>query len=340
MKKIPKRNEDKTEQIELLRGGSVVSSLTGAFGRTIKETRLTAVLGYLMALEPTFFLDKFGFKGAASSISLESNEENGRSDIRVETTKGIGIIEAKLGWQDPYKQSTKYKANWRVLLTQYRPSEQEKKLAKVHYICWSDIGRLLIGLNKSSNWKTKFISRDILNYLEANNMTNTKNPTEIYAKEINEPNTLKLFLKACLYGENYKKNSRLTQALYFAPHFGKNIRRDYPGVHCGISYIAKIEGVELVDSWKNLQKTVQRIRGKSWLKKNKSFIDPIKKSWSWKKGEKRYFLFLGEPHLVFNPPIKKECLQKGAGFLQKRFRSFDELFSAWQGGKLKISDNE
>lgn len=49
------------EEIELLRGGSVVSSFAGAFGGALRETRLTALLGYLIALEPRPFLDQFGF---------------------------------------------------------------------------------------------------------------------------------------------------------------------------------------------------------------------------------------------------------------------------------------
>ena len=34
------------EQIDLLRCGSVVSSFAGAFGSSLRETRLTAMLGY------------------------------------------------------------------------------------------------------------------------------------------------------------------------------------------------------------------------------------------------------------------------------------------------------
>ncbi len=329
---MPKRKVDKTEQIELLRGGSVVSTLTGAFGKTIRETRLTAILGYLMALEPTIFLEKFGFKGTASSISLETSEENGRSDIRVETTKGIGVIEAKLGWQDPWKQSIEYKAKWRVLLTPYSPSEQEKK-RKALYIRWEDIGKLLKKLRKSTNRGVKYVSEDIHKYLEANNMIKKEKPDEICTKEINESSSLRLFLKARLYGESYGKDRQLTQAGYFAPHFANKISRDYPGVHYGISYISKIERLEVIDSRKNLQQAIQSVRGKRWFKKHKTYIDATKKYWDWKKYPKRYLLFLGEPYLVFNPPVKKDRLQKGGrkGFLC----TFDELFSAWQGGKLK-----
>jgi hypothetical protein len=39
---------------------------------------------------------------------------------------------------------------------------------------------------------------------------------------------------------------------------------------------------------------------------------------------------LGQPRLVFNPPIGKKYLQPGSGFLIKHFFFFDDLFKAWQ----------
>jgi len=39
-----------TAEIPLMRGGEIVSTLTGAFGQSLRETRLTALLGYLIAL--------------------------------------------------------------------------------------------------------------------------------------------------------------------------------------------------------------------------------------------------------------------------------------------------
>jgi hypothetical protein len=44
-------------EIDLMRGGNLVSTLTGAFGQSLQETRLTALLGYLIALNPSPFLD-------------------------------------------------------------------------------------------------------------------------------------------------------------------------------------------------------------------------------------------------------------------------------------------
>jgi len=157
----------------------------------------------------------------------------------------------------------------------------------------------------------------------------TKESVEIYAREINEGKTLTLFLKSHLYGCNYEKGSRLPEARYFAPHFGQNIAANYPGIQVGISYIARIQTVEVVESWQDLIDIIKTVRGATWLRKHKIFLDPIHKAWNWNHGEKRYFLFLGTPRLVFNPSIGKEYLQKGKGWLSKRFYSFDSLFEAW-----------
>ena len=116
---MPKDSEN--SEIELLRGGRLVSTLTGAFGQSIRETRLTALLGYLIAIDPERFLPLFGFQGQAQSVCLENRHEDGRSDILVETNRGIGIIEAKIDATDPLHQARRYGARWVALLTHRVP---------------------------------------------------------------------------------------------------------------------------------------------------------------------------------------------------------------------------
>lgn len=318
------------EQIELLRGGSIVSTLVGAFGSTVRETRLTALLGYLIALEPEQFLTLFGFKGKARSILLENQEDNGRSDIRIETTLGMGVIEAKVGAVDPLKQSQQYKNDWAALITQHIPTTLQRNMKGVKYINWQRIASLLEKLSHSHNPKIRFVSQDMRNYLEDNSMIKKRESVEIYAREINEPVTLSLFLKAQIYGCWYEEGSRLPEALYFAPHFGQWIAYEHPGVHVGISYIARIEYVEVVQTWQEFIDAIVNTRGKYFLNRHLSQIKPLKTHWDWwGNPKKKSILFLAMPRLVFNPAIHKEALQKGKGWLSKRFLSFDELFKAW-----------
>lgn len=320
-----------SEEIELLRGGSVVSTLVGAFGGALRETRLTALLGYLVALEPKRFLELFGFSGNASNVRLEHRHDLGRSDILVETTHGLGVIEAKVGASDPFQQSLKYPARWTVLLTQYIPSGIQRKVRGTRYVRWEKLTDCLDSLSRSQKPNVSFVSRDLLRYLEEHRMIKQRRIVEIYAREINEPVTLNLFLKAGMYGCNYQAKSPLPEALYFAPHLGQTIASRHGGVRVGISYIARIEQVEVVETWDDLFAATKRVRGKSWWNTHQRELDPLRTApkWNWKKSPKYSFLFLEEPRLVFNPPINKEKLQTGKGWLSKRVFSFDEFFNAW-----------
>ena len=315
------------DRIELLRGGSVVSSLAGAFGSALRETRLTAMLGYVIALEPVRFCNIFGFRGRPLSVRLETRHASDRSDILIETTVGWGVIEAKVTSTDPFRQALKYPAKWRVLLTEYTASGKQKRLRAVKYLRWRDLVGPLQELTRSLDNRLRFVSRDLLSYLGEHAMTENKS-VEIYAREINSEETLALFLKAQMYGCDYQKGSRLAEAPYFAPHFGQQIARNHPGVRVGISYIASIERVEVVETWEDFLQTVREVRGKQWLKGNMTLLEPLHQGWSW-RDTKRNFLFLKTPRLVFNPPVLKEKLQKGSGWLSKRFFAFDDLFQGW-----------
>jgi len=326
-----------TEEIELLRGGSVISTLVGAFGGAVRETRLTALLGYLIALEPQLFLEEFEFAGKPRNVSIEHRHGTDRSDILIETTRGLGVIEAKVGSIDPLEQSWKYGARWTVLLTQYMPSAAQKGLRGFKYVRWQQLTPLLLTLSRSQNQKVRFVSADLLNYLEDHRMVKQRESVEVYAREINEPLTLSLFLKANMYGCYYEASSQLSEALYFAPHFGQTIANETPGIGVGISYVARIEQVEVVETWNDLHHAVQSVRKGLWWNSHQDEISPLQNApnWEWHKGSKKYsFLFLSKPRLVFNPPINKERLQKGKGWLSKRVFTFDQLFKAWGGQTL------
>jgi len=254
--------------------------------------------------------------------------ESDRSDILIETTEGCGVVEAKVTTADPFNQVLKYPAKWRVLLTEHQPSGKQKRLRNVKYLRWRDLVEPLQSLDRSPDNRVRFVTRDLLSYLGEHAMIKTNKSVEIYAREINTEETLALFLKAQMYGCHFEKRSRLAEALYFAPHFGQQIARNHPGVQVGISYVASIECVEVIETWKELLQAVREVRGKHWSNSNMVHLEPLHRRWDW--GEhKRNFLFLSTPRLVFNPPVPKEKLQKGRGFLSKRFFSFDNLFEAW-----------
>lgn len=323
------------ESIPLYRGGTVVSSLVGAFGGALRETRLTAMLGFIVARCPDQFMSVFRFPGRIQAVSLEANEEHGRSDIRVETSKGIGVVEAKRDVTNPTEQVLRYDANWRVVVTNYIPSGHQKGLSSLTYLRWKDIADALDRIAETRDHATKFLCREFKKHLEDHQMIRMEPAVEVYAREINEEAALDLFLKARMYGCRYEVTSRLPEARYFAPHFGRAIAENQFSIKQGISYIAKIEHVGVAENRAELFALVRKERGKAWLSRHKSYLDQFLRRWSWKKKpEKRSFVFLGEPRLIFNPPIPKERLQKGRGYLSKRMFSFDELFQAWANNRI------
>ncbi len=323
-----KRRPESQEPIDipLMRGGNIVSTITGAFGQSLRETRLTALLGYLVALAPEPFLDLFGFRGVAQGVNLEMRHEDGRSDILIETTLGIGVIEAKVDAIDPMEQSRAYPSRWTALLTHHVPTHPF--IGNTRYVSWEQLAALLKQQNRSKVPPMRILSADLLAYLEEHRMVTKRESIEIYAREINEPVTLDLFRKAQLYGCAYQSGSRIAEALYFAPHFGRRIANSHPGVGVGISYVARIESVGRATTWRELRDLLLEGRGRVWWKRHKDELQALRRAWSWHSAP-RTFLLLGEPRLVFNPPVRKERLQKGRGWLSKRFFSFDELFGAW-----------
>ncbi len=318
--------------IPIYRRGNIVSSLGSSFGGSLRETRLTAIIGYLISLAPKPFLNLFGIEAIPIEINLELSEDNGRSDIQIVTKRGKAVIEAKINSIDPLKQAQRYDAKYRVLLTNYKPGGQNTG-KKNHYVTWQDIADICCSLRKHSDYRVKFLSQDLITYLGEHKMIRRDDMVEIYAREINEEKTLTLFLHGRLYGCDFKKNSRIAEANYFAPHFGQKIANLHPGISVGISYVAQIERVAIVESIKDVKNIIREIRGKAWLNNNMHLVQPILSSWSW-KNVKRFFLFLEEPRLVFNPAVQKELLQKGKGFLSKQYLTFNELFKAWSGKSL------
>lgn len=318
------------ERIPLLRGGSgasLVSSLASAFGSRLRETRLTAMLGYLIAHRPEKFCEEFGFDGIPTSVALETQHDKDRSDILVQTTLGKGIIEAKVGAHDPFDQALKYKPDWLVLITEHQPTRSQRGIERCKYLRWRDLVPLLTELSKSANPRIRFLCEDLKLYLEEHNMIPKSDSVEVYAREINEETTLTLFLHARMYSCKFEASSQMAKARYFAPHFGQSIAANHPGVHVGISYLAQIQEIVVVENYNDLCDAVKEQRGKNWYAKHAKLIEPLK-TWTWSEN-RLSFLFLGQPRLVFNPPVKKENLQAGKGFLSKRVFSFDELFAGW-----------
>ena len=326
--------QDSADGVELLRGGSIVSSFAGAFGSSLRETRITAILGYLIAANPKLFGRAFGITGTIISVRLETLHNRDRSDILIESTDGLAVVEAKVDSTDPIKQAKKYKAKWTILLTQYIPTPSQKKISNVRYLRWQHLAELIQQNTKEFvRGVAQFAARDLIEYLKEHNMIPNNEAVEIYSRDINNDETADFFLKGHVYGCSYALNSRLPQAHYFAPYFGRNISVSHPGLQEGISYIAKILSVEIAETPAEFMAVSREMRKKVGFRGDEDYVKQVK-DYFFGKQHKYSFVFMSAPRLAFNPPIKKPFLQKGRGFLNKHFYSFDDFYRAWGGEEI------
>lgn len=310
----------------MLRGDALVANVLGAFGHSLRETRLTAWLGYIFAKEAEALSPLFGFRGQVLRVSLETRHEDGRSDILVRTTEGDGVIEAKVDSTDARAQSRRYNARWRAILSTGGAGPRARD---VRHVSWEQVVAHLDRVKRHAGAEFRFLVDQLTSHLKEHHMIKADEPLEIYAREINEEVTLAFFLQAHIYGCDYEKNSKPSRAQYFAPHFGAKLAAKQPGIFQGISYVARIQQVVQASTWAEFREAIIEVRGKIWWNSHQEILARLQRKWSWNKTTHRTFILTGEPRLAFNPPVRKESLQSGRGWLSRRFFSFDTLFAAW-----------
>jgi len=323
-----KLNSDK---IPIYRQGVVVTDFLSIFGSNLRETRLSAALGYVISKIPMPFLKAFKIRGELKQISIEYEEFRKRVDVLIETEREYFIIETKVADVDPVKQILNYAKTLKkekpvrgLGVVPYNP--KERYVRSIRIIGWDGIDAILKEILKGKvRYQDKFLIQEVRNHMLKHHLIAEKDFNEIYAREIGNIETLQLFLKCGIYQCSYEQSENIYSVRYFAPHFSGSLAKIYPGVRQGISYIAKIEDIVRAKDKKSYVDEICKHRGRSWYKKEKDLLLCPFKIW----GEAdRNIVFLEPPKLVFNPTIKKENLQKGSGWLSKRFFSFDDLFKA------------
>jgi len=281
------------------------------------------MMGYIISLQPESFQRHFEIAGNIKSIHIENAEDDGRTDILIITDSQKIVIEAKTQSVNPVKQAKKYDADKIILLTPYTPSNKEESIKNVRYVTWNDVAEWLRVLQGRKDKVTKVFSSDMLQYLEEHGMIKTTDEEyEVYSRDINN-DTINQFLKAHLYFCLYTEQKSIYRLKYFAPCFGQKITSIQCGFKPGISYIARIKDIVVVESKPDiidgLKKhfTKKQIRGFSTVLEHR-----------YRQREKRFMLIMDEPRLLFSPPIPKTNLMGGTGFLGRHYFTFDELFRA------------
>lgn len=156
---------------------------------------------------------------------------------------------------------------------------------------------------------------------------------EIYSRDVAEYDAVKMFFDLQLYVCKTLQTPKPRKAQYFAPYFAQKVRNSFPTIQEGFTYIAVIKETTLIDSWKAFKAECHKRKdnGQEWMDTHTTTLNELENAWSWDVDHTLFFL--GEPRLVFNPPILKRTFGGGSGQLAKHYFSFDNLYEAWNHKK-------
>ncbi|HOW26924.1 MAG TPA: PD-(D/E)XK nuclease family protein [Elusimicrobiota bacterium] len=333
--------------MKLFRADKRIYSIFSAFGN-IKETNITAAIGYLISTFPNAFRDTFlGKRENIEEVHIEQVTENGeRFDIVLMTNMRTIVIEAKLGLKQDEKQIKKYvrrleKEEHRKGLTVYlldhgsrHASQWIKEFRnalpgriKVEHVIWDDIYNQLCRImkykrNKNDNNRAYCITEELCSYMEENDMIQ-QSRKEIYVRDLSGA-SIELFFKYRIYKCQPEYLPSAQGSAYFAPHFTSRAPADFAErsmikIERGISWIAPIVDTNIL----------KRNEIETFLKSkmHPQFKEATKEIFRETSRGEVMILLLEEPFLAFLTPISKKKLGIH-GAMGSRVFTFKDLFTA------------
>ncbi|MFC2082321.1 hypothetical protein ACFLQT_01175, partial [Bacteroidota bacterium] len=264
------------------------------------------------------------------SVYIEKKLKAQRCDIILETENNLYIIEVKLFYANPIPQLLKQKrelakeSNKTIKLIGIT-NNRSVKGNNIQIYNWNSIFN---ALNGAKNKNEAFLMEELMKHLKKHGLA-IDDQYEIYARELGVEISVNLFLKTYSYICKYPKSSKIEQCRYFAPHFSKKIVTIIPGLSNGISYVSHIKNIEFLETKKEYKTILNQHIKDCKLKHLYKDLDKLVNKVRLENNSKYLLLLLSKPYLVFNPPIKKENLQDGSGWLSKQYFTFEEFFKAW-----------
>lgn len=311
--------------LRLTRSRQDVQSFLSVLGG-LRETRLTAVLGYLVSRFPKEFGARLGFNTSPTDeISVEETENGDRYDVLIRASGEVHIIEGKIGPKQNadqllrYIKSCKRKPSLTVIDDgfEFRHFDQRDfaKVAhavrKLHFVTWADIARMCQTIirsqrNRQNDPTGTIVAQELFIHLQENHMTDDPRP-EIYLRDVSTIDSVKLFFRHHIYKCQPSFYNSARRNLYFAPYFTRNTTNQVREENLvplgeGISFIAQIQKVQLVDK----KDVLPCLRAE----KHPNPEEATKLIREHHREEEVLLMTLGEPRLLFVSPITKIKLHR------------------------------
>ena len=339
--------------LRLTRANQDVGSFLSVLG-SLRETRLTAVLGFLVSRFPEEFGPLLGFRHLpADEISVEETDAGDRYDVLIRQSGETHIIEGKIGPTQRvdqllrYVRSVRRTRGRRPALTvvddgsEFSQSRQSafqqvnRQVKSLRFVTWSQVAEVCHGISGKRRFFNAdsmgtVIAREMATHLKENNMTTEAQP-EIYLRDVSDTTSVQLYFRHNLYKCQTKFYNSARRNLYFAPYFTRKMANaisqdNLVPIGEGISFVSRVQKVQVIETRDVL----------AYLKANKhpkpkDAAEVIRQN---HRAREVLLMALGEPRLMFVSPVTKAKLSRvipfGKGAMGSRSCTFDDLLAASQ----------
>ena len=301
----------------LLRGNyTQVSNFLSSFGR-IKETNLSAMIGYLIHLNPRIAEDLFKIQLPVQVVSLESSGagHGNRFDIIIENSKKQYLIEVKIGTHSP-EQLHKYRKNSPDIITIGSRLQSHLVNRQLHsrFFDWNQVADCLLKCKikgRNANHFFNALVDDFIFHLKENNMIRGS-LKDVYLRDLSG-DSVEWYFNQRIYTGQAKFFDGARNARYFAPYLtGSNNKESglsvFRALGIGISFVSKIESSALISPKELYSVLIKR----KWTRRE---IQEFYAGNKWRVGSNKdqAVLFLEKPMRLFQRPVTKYDLWGIAG---------------------------
>lgn len=325
--------------IPLRRGRAEVQTFLSALG-FLRETRLTAVLGYLISRAPREFATALvGRKLQIRDVRVEPSEGDKRYDVLLEGRSRRLVVEAKRGFQQHSRQVKSYLRRLPppvdlVLLdrgsatfnTELRELRRElPKGCRLIFRQWGDVAQVCRDLSERRAFRDTHplaaaLAVDFVRCLQEEEMDSLP-AREVYVRQLSGP-SLDLFFRHHIYKCQARFGPNASQHRYFAPLFTARAPRDMARfssvpIKTGLSWVAAIRA----------SATLPKAEVKSFLRHH-GVPDPsgAAKMINERVRDREVFVMaLDGPFNLFTVPLSNQVLRV-KGMLGQRSLTFAKLF--------------
>lgn len=337
--------------LRLTRANEEVGSFLSVLG-SLRETRLTAVLGYLVSRFPVEFGSVLGFRPSrrmrfrskkpmqATATTFSSTSPATPTSSRAKsapsrTPTSCCATSAAAG------QHESPPSQWWMTVASSRQSQQRdfqevrRRVKHLKFVTWAQVAAVCqqiarLRRNVKTNPTGTVIAHELANYLKENNMTTEPQP-EIYLRDVSDIHSVQLYFRHNLYKSKSNFYNSARRNLYFAPYFthqmaDKVSKSNLVPVGEGISFVSRIKKVQVVRK-RDVQAFLQADKHPNPKEAAEIICANHRES-------EVLLMSLGDPRLMFISPVTKAKLKEvipfGLGAMGSRSCAFDDLLAASQ----------